>query len=1193
MNAAGVNVQYRILGSMEVSVDDATVDLGPRKQRLLFALLLINHDRTVTTDAILEALWGDDASDKENALWVYVSRLRSLLDEVSSRPILVTADRGYRLELGNARLDADEFEEQYRIGSETLQRNATLASTELAKALDLWRGSALEEFRYEQFAQAEISRLDGLRTACHQERIEADLRTGAGPELIGEIEAMADANPLDEQPVSLLMRAQYRSGRQADALRTFERYRRRIGDEIGSVPSPELCRLEEQILLHDERIAVKAPSGELLETPVGDNPYKGLQPFEEQDHALYFGRDRVVSDIVRKVNERTIVTVIGPSGSGKSSAVRSGLIPAIRKGALPESDQWLIATMLPGTMPFAELEAALLRTSLDAPESLLDQLDGAEDQILRAVLRVLPTERSTLVLIIDQLEELFTLCEPPEANTFLDALVVAAGDHRSRVRVVSTLRADFYAESLTNASFSRGMGDGIVNVAPMAPEELEEAASQPAARAGVRLEGGLEAALIGDVLGEPGALPLFQFALTDLFDRRVGDTLTLETYRTMGGVDGALSRKAEYLYESLSDSEQEAARQVFLRLVTLTDTHTRTRRRVAAAELLSLDLTVTDLQAVLDAFGTQRLLTFDRNDVTGSPTVEVAHEAILHRWDRLAQWISDARTDVQSNATLRMLSDDWHAHDREAKYLLTGGRLEDYRTWAGETTLVLAGREREFLEASIDAVEDRERAEVERVAREQAMTRRARRNAWLLAALVVIVAGAGAYLAWAATRPAGPSVMLVHDGGDAGIQRMILSGAREATDSLPIEGSEAIVIADIAEKLERLAADGTDLIVAGAAYGPYVGQIAPEYPETHFVVVEWYVDEPNVTNIGFSNSEGSYLMGVAAGSVTSTGTVGYIAAVQGPLLADFGAAYRQGVASVDPTITVLTDYVSPLFVEVGEVVNPEGYDAPDLAYDAAINLFTRGADVVFTAAGRSGEGSIRAAADFSEQTGSKVWAIGVDVDEGFLTDEKYAPYVLTSMLKNYDVAVYEAIRAFTEGTSGSSMLFDLANEGIGYSDYTAAIRDVAPVMDAAAQEIMDGTIEVVEWNPIPPAVAWRYEPDVVFDVTLSEAGCSLSPSEASVAPGEIIALMLEATNESGGSFGLVLLPEEDLSPTEAGVHPVSLPLAIVAPSIPFESRVALPGEPFGSAAIACWPGDVDPYVEDPMAITEPISITSE
>ena len=757
---------------------------------------------------------------------------------------------------------------------------------------------------------------------------------------------------------------------------------------------------------------------------------------------MYFGRDRLVGDIVRKVDERTIVTVIGPSGSGKSSAVRSGLIPAIRKGALPESDQWLIATMLPGTMPFAELEAALLRTSLDAPESLVDQLDGAEDQILRAVLRVLPTERSTLVLIIDQLEELFTLCEPEETTSFLDALVVAAGDHRSRVRVVSTLRADFYAESLKNASFARSMGDGIVNVAPMAPEELEEAASQPAARAGVRLEGGLEAALIGDVLGEPGALPLFQFALTDLFDRRVADTLTLDTYRAMGGVDGALSRKAEYLYEGLSNSEQEAARQVFLRLVTLTDTHTRTRRRVAAAELLSLDLTVTDLQAVLDAFGSQRLLTFDRNDVTGSPTVEVAHEAILHRWDRLAQWISDARIDVQNNAALRMLSDDWWTHNRESKYLLTGGRLEDYRTWEGETTLALAGREREFLDASIHAVEDRERAELERVAREQSMTRRARRNAWLLAAVVLVVAAAGAYLVWAATRPAGPSVVLVHKGGDSGIQRMVLTGAREAADSLPIEGSEAVVVGDIAGKLERLAADGTDLIVAGTDYAAYVTEIAPKYPETQFVILETVpFDFTNVTNIRFAESEGSYLMGVAAASVTRTGTVGYIAASQGAITAAFAGAYHQGVASVDPTITVLTDYVSPAIVEFPDYGwYWEGFVAPDLAYDAAINLFTRGADVVFTVAGASGEGSIRAAADFSEQTGSKVWAIGVDVDEGFLTDEAYAPYVLTSMLKNYDVAVYEAIRAFNEGTADSSMLFDLANEGIGYSDYNPTIR---------------------------------------------------------------------------------------------------------------------------------------------------------
>ena len=443
-----------------------------------------------------------------------------------------------------------------------------------------------------------------------------------------------------------------------------------------------------------------------------------------------------------------------------------------------------------------------------------------------------------------------------------------------------------------------------------------------------------------------------------------------------------------------------------------------------------------------------------------------------------------------------MLSDDWWTHNREAKYLLTGGRLEDYRTWEGETTLALAGREREFLDASIHAVEDRERAELERVAREQSMTRRARRNAWLLAAVVLVVAAAGAYLAWAATRPAGPSVVLVHNGGDGGIQRMILTGAREAADSLPIEGSEAVVVGDIAGKLERLAADGTDLIVAGTDYAAYVDRDRSQVSgNTVRHPRDGPFDYPNVTNIRFAESEGSYLMGVAAASVTRTGTVGYIAAAQGAIIAAFAGAYHQGVASVDPTITVLTDYVSPAIVEFGDYGwYWKGFVAPDLAYDAAINLFTRGADVVFTVAGASGEGSIRAAADFSEQTGSKVWAIGVDVDEGFLTDEEYAPYVLTSMLKNYDVAVYEAIRSFNEGTADSSMCSTSPTRGSDIRTTTQRFASVAPVVDAAAQGIMDGAIEVVEDQSIPPAASWTYEPDAVFDVTLSETGCSLSPA---------------------------------------------------------------------------------------------------
>jgi basic membrane lipoprotein Med (substrate-binding protein (PBP1-ABC) superfamily)/DNA-binding SARP family transcriptional activator len=1199
MGRAGVDVQFRILGPLEVSIDGEAVDLGPRKQRMLFALLLINHDHTVTTDALLDAIWGDDAPGKENALWVYVSRLRSILAEVSSRQVLVTADRGYRLEIGEADYDAALFEEAYRCGIEAMRRNPRSGSEELSEALAMWRGSALEEFRYDEFAQAEIARLEGLRTASHYARIECDLLAGGGPELIGEIEALADAHPLDEQPVSLLMRAQYRSGRQADALRTFERYRRRVGEEVGTEPSPELRRLEEQILLHDERIAAVPADGESLGTSVGLNPYKGLAPFDEDDSSLFFGRDRLVSEIVRRMDANALVTVIGPSGSGKSSAVRSGVIPAIRKGALEGSDEWLIASMMPGAMPFAELEAALLRSSLDAPDSLVDQLDGSSDSIMRSVLRILPSDRASLVLLIDQFEELFTMCDPGEAASFLDALVTAADDHRQRFRVISTLRADFYADALGHASFARRMSDGIINVVPMAPEELEAAASQPAARAGVRLDPGLEAALIGDVLGEPGALPLFQFALTDLFDRRVGDTLTLTAYREMGGVHGSLSRKAEYLYEGLSDSERDAARQVFLRLVTLSESHTRSRRRVAASELLSLDLEVTDLQAVIEAYGMHRLLTFDRNDVTGSPTVEVAHEALLERWDRLADWISNARLDVQNNAALRALAAEWGDNEQDAKYLLVGGRLDDFREWETNSTLVLSKPERAFLEASVTAVEDREREEAERIAREQAVSRRAKRNAWMLAAVIVAVVAAGGYLLWATSRPVGPSVVMVHDGeADSGIERMILDGARQAANALPIEFSEATITADISEKIERLAADGADVMVMGIDYSPYADQIVDDYPDTHFINMDTtYISAPNVTNTDFADDEGSYLMGVAAAATSKSGTVGYIAASQAPFLTQFHAAYEQGVRATDPDAVILVDYVSPGVVEVPDSLAWfwEGFWRQDMAYDAAMNLFQNGADVVFTVAGEAGQGSVRAAADYSQQTGSHVWAIGVDVDEGFLADDAYSPYVLTSMLKNFDVAAYEATRAYVDGEAEEDMTFNLANDGIGYSDYGNGIRPLIPLMDTVAQEIMEGTIKIAQSDPHAQAdVVWRYEPAAVMEVTFDQSGCSLETGGSDIVAGEPVSLMLNGSDETaGGAFGLVLLWGEDAEPIPGLEEGFFLPLAVTEPSVPLDFRVAVPDGPFDSATVLCLPGDVDPLTtEEQPSFTAPVPIVS-
>ena len=758
----GDGVELFVLGPLEVVHEGRPFDLGPHKQRSLLALLLIHVNRVVSTDRILDELWGDDAEGKENALWVYVSRLRSVLEpgrvERGESSVLLTRDHGYTLSVDPDSVDAHRFEAAAVEGRALLRDDPTAASEILAEALGLWRGSAFEEFTYDGFAHTEITRLEQLRLTAVEDRIEADLGRGQAGELIGELEALQQQHPMQERFVGHSMLALYRSGRQADALRTFERFRRRVGEELGIEPSPELRRLEEQVLLHDSRIQARRPAAKRAPgVGVGPvvNPFKGLRAFDEDDSSDFFGRDRLVTDVVRRLDQgERLIGLVGPSGSGKSSVVRAGLIPALRKGAIERSDRWLFAQMVPGSHPFAELEAALLRSSLDAPDSLTEQLADPDMGVLRAILRVLPSEHSRLLLVIDQLEELFTLVEDDDERArFLASLLPALEDPHGRVMVVLTLRADFYDRPLAYPEFGSRLGDGVVNVVPLMPDELEWAAQGPAERTGVSFEPAALAALLTDVVGQPGALPLFQYTLTELFDRRVGDTLTLDSYRAVDGVRGALTRRADDLYADLDTGQQAAAKQLFLRLVTIADSDEWGRRRVPASEIVSLDVDVVALQAVIELYAAHRLLTLDRDQVTGSPTVEVAHEALLTEWARLREWIEGSRDDVRRHAALTSAMKEWSEADGDPDYLLTGTRLDGYEKWAATATMQLTLDQRNYLDTAIKKREQTGAAEVERLALETKTTRSAKRRLWELAAAVTVLVAIGGAFVIAALAP--------------------------------------------------------------------------------------------------------------------------------------------------------------------------------------------------------------------------------------------------------------------------------------------------------------------------------------------------------------------------------------------------------------------------------------------------------
>ena len=440
------------------------------------------------------------------------------------------------------------------------------------------------------------------------------------------------------------------------------------------------------------------------------NPYKGLRPFGELDAEDFFGRDALVRDLVSALSSRSaghrFLTVVGPSGSGKSSAVRAGLIPALRAGAVPGSDRWIYTDMLPGSRPMEELEASLLRVAFDSTPWLIDELDRDELGLARAVERVLPPGDCELVLLIDQFEELFTLVEDADARArFVDSLVAAVGDPHSRIRVIATLRADFYDRPLLLPGLAEHVRAQTLTVLPLSAEELESAISGPAERVGVVAERVLVAEMIGDVLGQPGALPLLQYALTETFERCRGGALTLEGYRATGGVTGALAKRAEQLYTELPAPAKEAARQLFLRLVSIGQGSEDTRRLVPLAELASLPIDADAMDSVIDRFGSHRMLSFDRDPDSRGPTVEVAHEALLREWGRLRGWIDGAREDVIMRRRLEAEAHEWERAGRDPSFLLRGSRLGQFEAWAEASGIALTSDERDYLNESVAARE--------------------------------------------------------------------------------------------------------------------------------------------------------------------------------------------------------------------------------------------------------------------------------------------------------------------------------------------------------------------------------------------------------------------------------------------------------------------------------------------------------
>ena len=488
---------------------------------------------------------------------------------------------------------------------------------------------------------------------------------------------------------------------------------------------------------------VTQPTGYLVEP---DNPYKGLAAFEPVDSQDFFGREELIKTILRRMAETgpfsRLIVIIGPSGSGKSSLVKGGLIPALWCGGLPDSEGWLITSVLPGSRPVDELEVALTRfASGDVAGVLGDHLQRDSNGLLRAAQLILPEDGSELVVFVDQFEELFTMVSNEQMrHHFLDLLCAAVTNTRSRVRIVIALRADFYDRPLHYPEFGEMLRNRMETILPLSSSGLERAVVKPAHRVGVTYEEGLVAQIVSEMHYQAGALPLLQYALTELFEHREGRVLTHKAYVEMGGAQGALARRAEEAFISLGDAGQKLARDLFLRLVNLGEGTEDTRRRVAQHELLVVTSQSDLMEEVIETLARYRLLTLDHDPASRQSTVEIAHEAILRHWERLRGWLGQSRNDVQLQRKLALISDEWERSGRDLSYLLRGARLEEYERWLQLDSLLLTPCEREFLDTSIAVRQRQAEQEQARQEREMALERRSHQTLRILVVLLLLIA---------------------------------------------------------------------------------------------------------------------------------------------------------------------------------------------------------------------------------------------------------------------------------------------------------------------------------------------------------------------------------------------------------------------------------------------------------------------
>lgn len=720
-----------LLGPFQAELDERPVTgFESNKVRALLVYLAVENGRPHARQALAGLLWPDypDRSALNNLRSALANLRQAIGDQQAQPPFLIISRDTIQFNSSSDHcLDLTSLQDLPDMPIEQLEQTISTFRGGFLEGFSLADSPPFEEWLLYKREQTNRQTLGALqRLAAHYENL------GNYDNAISYARRRLELEPWDEDAHRQLMRALACSGQRSSALAQYEICCRLLKKELGVKPGRETTTLYESIRDESYPPASTWRMGELAahteEPPTpGEPPYKGMQYFDEADADLFFGREELTARLVRRVGEclsgdeeqSRFIAITGASGSGKSSILRAGLVPALKHvqnlpdstAGTPTSFHAVVHVITPTAHPLEALAVSLAHRdeSLKATTLLLDELASDPRSLHLAALRAVQSQGiSYSLLVVDQFEELFTLCHSEsERRAFVENLLYASTVPGPTVVIIS-LRADFYAHCAPYERLRQVLCQRQEYIGAMSAEELHRAIEEPAKRAGWELEPGLVDLLLREVGNEPGALPLLSHALLETWQRRRGRCLTLAGYGESGGVHGAIARTAETTFNQLQPEQQTIARNIFLRLTELGEGTQDTRRRAALSELISRPQDAPLVETVLKKLSDARLVIISRE------TAEVAHEALIREWATLLEWLNENREGLRLHRQLTQAAEEWDKLGRDRELLYRGARLAQALEWAEAHIEDVNMLEQTFIKASRDEQQAQEEAEAAR-----------------------------------------------------------------------------------------------------------------------------------------------------------------------------------------------------------------------------------------------------------------------------------------------------------------------------------------------------------------------------------------------------------------------------------------------------------------------------------------------